>query len=121
MIIPMLSVISYLFDLHLYTSLNTILLIAAMILLIFFVVGLVYLLLTRYKYERRLKPSYTREMTITLTVSSIGVLGLGILYMYFGGPSNYVPHVIIPVGIVMYAILYFIGIRYFNVSLLKRR
>ena len=121
MIVPMFSVVSYLFDFHLYTSINTIILIATFILVIFFSIGLTYLLLTRYKYERRLKPSYTREMTLLLTVCAIGVLGLGILFEYFGGPGYYVPHVIIPVGIVTYALLYFVGIRYFNVSLLRRR
>lgn len=121
MLVPILVVISYLFDLHLYTSPNTIFLIAGLILLIFFVIGLVYLLLTRSHYERRLKPSYQREMTITIAISALGVLGLGIMFMYFGGPSYYVPHVITPTGIIMYFILYFVGVRYFNVSLLKRR
>ena len=121
MIVPIFAVIAYLFDWHLYTSVNTIILIGAIILLVFFVVGLVYLLLTREKYERKLKPSYTREMTIVLTVSAVGVLGLGVLFMYFGGPSYYVPHVITPMGILSYAIIYFIGIRYFNVNLLRRK
>ncbi len=121
MLVPILLVISYLFDFHLYTSTNSIILIASFILLIFFVIGLIYLLLTRDHYERRLKPSYTREMTITISVSALGVLGLGIMFMYVGGPAFYVPHVIIPIAIVMYSILYFVGIRYFNVSLLKRR
>ena len=121
MFVPILVVISYLFDFHLYTSTNTIILIATIILSIFFTVGLIYLLMTREYYERRLKPSYQREMTITLSISAIGVLGLGIMFIYFGGPTYYVPHVIIPVGIGTYSILYFIGIRYFNVSLLNRK
>jgi membrane-associated HD superfamily phosphohydrolase len=121
MLVPILVVISYLFDFHLYTSTNTIILIASIILLVFFVIGLVYLLITRSHYERKLKASYQREMTIIITISAIGVLGLGIMYMYFGGPIYYVPHVITPTGIIMYFILYFVGVRYFNISLLKRR
>ena len=121
MFVPILVVISYLFDFHLYTSTNTIILIATIILSLFFTIGLIYLLMTREYYERRLKPSYQREMTITLSISAIGVLGLGIMFIYFGGPTYYVPHVIIPVGIGTYSILYFIGIRYFNVSLLNRK
>ncbi|AIO19030.1 hypothetical protein KQ51_01153 [Candidatus Izimaplasma bacterium HR1] len=121
MLVPILTVISFLFDFHLYASTNSIILIASIILLIFFVIGLVYLLITRPHFERRLKPSYPREMTITITVSAVGVLGLGIMFMYFGGPSYYVPHVVTPIGIIMYAILYFVGVRYFNVSLLNRK
>lgn len=121
MLVPILTVVSFLFDFHLYASTNSIILIASIILLIFFVVGLLYLLLTRQQFERKLKASYQREMTITISVSAVGVLGLGIMFMYFGGPSYYVPHVITPIGIIMYAILYFVGIRYFNVSLLNRK
>ena len=121
MLVPILTVVSFLFDFHLYASTNSIILIASIILLIFFVVGLLYLLLTRQQFERKLKASYQREMTITISVSAVGVLGLGIMFMYFGGPSYYVPHVITPIGIIMYAILYFVGISYFNVSLLNRK
>lgn len=121
MLVPILIVISFLFDFHEYTSVNSIILVSSIILLIFFVVGLTYLLITRPQFERRLKPSYQRELTITITVSVVGVLGLGILFMYLGGPSYYVPHVITPLGIIMYFILYFVGVRYFNVSLINRR
>lgn len=121
MLVPILVVVSFLFDFHLYTSVNSIILVASFILLIFFTVGLVYLLLTRQKYERKLKPSYQRELTITISVSVVGVLGLGIMFMYFGGPSYYVPHVITPLGIIMYFILYFVGVRYFNVNLVNRK
>ena len=121
MLVPILLVISYLFDFHVYTSVNSIILVASFVLLIFFVVGLTYLLITRPQFERRLKPSYQRELTVTIVVSVVGVLGLGILFMYLGGPSYYVPHVITPLGIIMYFILYFVGVRYFNVSLINRR
>lgn len=121
MLVPILVVISFLFDIQEYTSVNTIILLSGIVLLVFFVVGLIYILVTRSYYERKLKPSYSREMTITIAVSTLGVLGLGIMYMYFGGRSYYVPHVITPVGIVMYSILYILGVRYYNVSLLNRK
>ena len=121
MLVPILVVVSFLFDFHEFTSVNSIILISSIALLIFFVVGLTYLLITRQHFERKLKPSYQRELTITISVSVVGVLGLGIMFMYFGGPSYYVPHVITPLGIIMYFILYFVGVRYFNVSLINRR
>jgi hypothetical protein len=118
--VPIFSVISYIFDFHLLTSANSIILIGTILLLVFFVGGLLVLLLQRDKYERRLKPSYQQEFTIILGVSALGVLGLGIMFMFFGGSPFYVPHVIIPTGIGVYTFLYIIGNRYFNVSLLRR-
>lgn len=121
MMVPILTIISYVFDFYLVTSTQSIVLVAAFVLLIFFVSGLLYLLLTREQFERKLKPSYQKEFTFIMAISALGVLGLGILFLYLGGQSLYVPHVIIPLAIVVYSALYIIGDRYFNVSLLRRR
>ena len=120
MLVPILSIIAYLFDFHLYTTTNSIILVSAIILLVFFVAGLTYLLFTRDHYERKLKPSYQREFTIIMSVSAMGVLGLGIMFLFFGGPILYVPHVVIPTAIVTFTLLFIVGNRYFNISLLKR-
>jgi len=120
MMVPILTIVSYIFDFHLYTSTNSIFLVSASILLAFFITGLLYLLFTRDQYERKLKPSYQREFTFIMAISALGVLGLGIMFIYFGGETLYVPHVIIPLAIVVYSALYIIGDRYFNVSLLRR-
>jgi len=56
-----------------------------------------------------------------MSVCALGVLGLGILFMYFGGSDYYVPHFIVPIAIIVFSILYIVGDRYFNVSLLKKR
>lgn len=121
MFVPILTIISYIFDFHLYTSTQSIILISTIILLVFFIVGLIYMLLSRDQFERRLKASYQREFTFIMSVSALGVLGLGILFLYFGGPPLYVPHILIPLSIMVYSGLYIIGNRYFNVSLLRRR
>lgn len=121
MLIPIFAVVSYLFDFHLYTSTNSIFLIGSFLLLAFFVAGLIYLLITREQYERKLKPSYQQEFTLIMGVSALGVLGLGIVFIYLGGPILYVPHVIIPIAIFVYSLLYLVGNRYFNISLLRRR
>ena len=120
MLVPMLMVIAYIFDLQTVTSINYIILIADIIAIIFFVVGLVYLLLTRDKFERRLKPSYTREFTAILTISGFGILGIGILFIYLGGLIFYVPHVIIPLFLAVYFLLFIVGEKYFNVNLLEK-
>ena len=121
MLVPIMSIISYIFDIHIIASTNLILLITGTITVVTFVVGIVYLLLTRDRYERRLKASYQREFTILMVTSGLGVLGLGVLFLYLGGPALYVPHVIIPIGIAVFSGLYLLGDRYFNVSLLRRR
>lgn len=121
MLVPIMSIVSYIFDIHLITSTNLIIAIAGTITTIVFVVGLVYMIFTRDRFERRLKASYQREFTILLVTSGLGVLGLGVLFLYLGGPSLYVPHVIIPIGISVFTGLYLVGDRYFNVSLLRRK
>lgn len=121
MLVPIFAIVSYIFDFQLYTSTNTILLIASIAMLVVFIVGLTYLLLTRDFYERRLKPSYQKEFTLIMVISALGVLGLGILFLYTGGQALYVPHVIIPIGIAVFSSLYLLGNRYFNVSLLRRK
>ncbi len=120
MLVPILSVISYLFDLHLQTSPVSVIIISTVIMGIFFVTGLVYILITKDHFKRKLKASYQREFTIVLSVSAIGVVGMGIMFLYLGGPELYVPHVIIPVAIVTFSLLYVIGNRYFNISLLRK-
>ena len=120
MLVPILSVISFLFDFHLYTTTNSIILVSSIILLVFFVSGLTYLLIRREHFERKLKPSYQREFTFVMSISAIGVLGLGIMFLFFGGPILYVPHVIIPIAIVTFSGLFIVGDRYFNISLLRR-
>jgi amino acid transporter len=121
MLVPIMSIVSYIFDLHIVASTNLILLITGSITVVTFLVGIVYLLLTRDRYERRLKAIYQREFTILMITSGLGVLGLGILFLYLGGPALYVPHVIIPIGIAVFTGLYVLGDRYFNVSLLRRK
>lgn len=120
MMVPILSILFYIFDLHRYTSVAIILIIAGIITGVVFVVGLLYLLFTREQHRRRLKPSYQREFTILMSVSALGVLGVGILFLYIDGRALYVPHVIIPLGLVVFSGLYLLGDRYFNVSLLRR-
>jgi hypothetical protein len=120
MLVPILSILSYIFDLHRYTSVSIILIVAGIITAVAFVIGLLSLLWTREQYRRRLKPSYPREFTILMSVSALGVLGVGILFLYIDGRALYVPHVIIPLGIAVFSGLYLLGDRFFNVSLLRR-
>lgn len=120
LIVPVMIVIAYIFDLHFYTSTNNIVLIADIIALIFFAVGLSLLLITRDKYERKLKPSYQKEFLTLMVFSALGIFGIGILYTYLGGIFFYVPHVIIPLFIGVYLLVFFVGDKYFNVNLFKK-
>lgn len=120
MMVPMLLVVAYIFDLHQVTSVNNIILIADILTAIFFIVGLVYLLVSRDQLERKLKPSYHKEFTTILTISAFGILGIGILYTYLGGKLFYVPHVIVPIFIVVYLLIFIVGDKFFNVSVFKK-
>ncbi|MBN2604263.1 MAG: hypothetical protein JXR62_00400 [Bacilli bacterium] len=120
LLVPILVVLSYIFDLYLVASTNNIILVADIITLIVFVVGFVYMMITRDHFERRLKPSYPKEFLWLILISAFGVLGIGIIFIYLGGLLYYVPHVVIPLFLSTYLILFIVGEKYFNVNLLKR-
>jgi hypothetical protein len=115
----MFIVVAYMFDLHLYTSTNYIVLIASIIALGFFVIGIAYLLVRREQTERKLKPSYYREFIILLACTTFGIVGFGIFYTYLGGSARYIPHVIIPLFIVTYSVETVLGHRFFNVDIIR--
>ncbi len=119
MFVPILLVISYIFDVHLYIKENTILIVSGISALFFTSASLVSIYMKRDLLKRRLKPNYQKEFTLVMSISSIGVLGAGVLFLYLGGPKLYVPHVIIPLGIVVFSTLYWLGDRYFNISLVR--
>jgi glucose uptake protein GlcU len=119
LLVPIFIVVAYMFDLHLYTSTNYIVLIAAIVALAFFAIGLTFILLRRERTERTLKPSYYREFIILLSFSTFGVVGFGIFYTYLGGSFRYVPHVLIPLSIVTFALDIVVGNKFFNVDIIR--
>ena len=119
LLVPMFIVVSYMFDLHLYTSTNYIILIASIIALVFYVLGMTYLLIRREETERKLKPSYYREFVILLACTTFGIIGFGIFYTYLGGSARYIPHVIIPLFIVTYSVETIMGHQFFNVDIIR--
>jgi len=106
--------------LQIFASTNRIILIADGLGLIFFIIGSLLILLNRDKLERRLKPSYQREFNILLITVSLGVLGINVLYLYLGGDIIYIPHIMIPLFVFSYLVMFIIGDKYFNVDLLKK-
>ncbi len=120
MLVPILLVVAYIFDLHMYTSVNNIILIADIITIVVFILGMLYIFLTRDQYERKLKPSYQKEFLTLIIISAFGILGLAILFIYLGGLLFYVPHVIIPLFLFTYFVLFIVGEKYFNMNLLRR-
>ncbi len=120
MLVPILLVVAYIFDLHIHTSVNNIVLIADIITIIIFIAGMLYILLTRDQYERKLKPSYQKEFLALIIISAFGIFGIAILFIYLGGLLFYVPHVIIPLFLFTYLILFIVGQKYFNMNLLRK-
>ena len=120
LLVPILVVFAYIFDLHLVTSANRIILVADIIAALTFIVGLTFILITRDHFQRRLKPSYSKEFLWLIIISAFGILGIGILFIYLGGKEFYVPHIIIPLFLITYLLLYAVGQKYFNINLLKR-
>ena len=120
LLVPILIVFSYILDLHLVTSANRIILLATIVAMIIFLGGLTFILITRDHFQRRLKPSYSREFLWLIIIAAIGILGIGIIFIYLGGLEFYVPHIIIPLFLTTYLLLYVVGQKYFNINLLKR-
>lgn len=120
MTVPIVAVVSYIFNLQDLVSVTTIFYVALSVLIINAGVGVAYIVITKENYRRRLKPSYQKEFTFVMTITAIGVLGCGVLFMYLGGIELYVPHLIIPIGIFAFTVLYLLGDRFFNINLLRR-
>jgi hypothetical protein len=120
LLVPILIVFSYIMDLQLFTSANRIILLADIIAAIVFIVGLTFILITRDRFQRKLKPSYSREFLWLIIIASFGILGIGIIFIYLGGQLFYVPHIVIPLSLTTYLLLYVVGHKYFNINLLKR-
>ena len=120
LLVPILVVIAYILDLHLVTSANTIILVAVIISAIVFILGLVFILITRDHFQRSLKASYSKEFLWLIIIWAFGILGIGILFIYLGGLEFYVPHIIIPLFLLTYLLVYVVGQKYFNINLLKR-
>ena len=115
-----LTIIAYIFDLQTVISVANIFTIAAIISAIFIAIIVIYLVFSRETLERKLKPSYQREFSTLMIISSFGILGRGIVFTYLGGALFYVPHVIIPLFIFTYILLFIVGEKYFNVNLLRK-
>lgn len=120
LLVPILIVISYIFDIHLITSTNTIILVADIIATIVFILGLVIILVTRDHLQRSLKASYSKEFLWLIVIWTMGILGIGIIFVYLGGEQFYVPHLIIPLFLLTYLLIYVMGQKYFNINILKR-
>lgn len=118
--IPILVVIAYIFDLHLVTSTTVIIAFSAVVTLIYFFLGLLYLILKKEQLKRKLKPTYIKEFSTLFITNALGVLGVGVLFIYLGGPNQYVPHVIIPLFLGSYLLIFVAGERFFNINLLKK-
>ena len=120
MTVPIVSVFTYIFNITNYVSVTNILYIALALMIIVFGTTFFITLLSKEQLIRKLKPSYQKEFTFISSISAIGVLGSGVLFMYLGGDQIYVPHVIIPLGLITYSIIYVIGDRFFNIRLIRR-
>lgn len=117
---PIVCLITYLFSVQDYITVNDILYISLGVTILVLGVTSVFLILTREKHRKKLKSSYAKEFTFCTTLSTLAIFGFGILFIYLGGPDFYVPHVILPLGIFTYSILYLVGNRFFNVKLIRR-
>lgn len=117
---PIIIVFGYIVDLHSYMDEINIIIVSLIITAVAASSGTVYIVITKEYAERKVKVAYPREFSSLLVISSFGILGIGILFTYLNGPIEYVPNIIIPLFIFTYALLFFVGEKYFNVRLLRK-
>lgn len=118
--VPMLMVVAYIFDLQNLLDITSIFIIASIISAVFITGVALYLVFSKDRLKRKLKPSYHKEFSTILIITALGILGIGITFIYLGGALFYVPHVIIPLFIFTYLILFSVGDRFFNVKLFRK-
>lgn len=120
MFIPIVSVMAFIFDVQDVIDPLYIILAGASGLVVFVGAGTIYLVLQRSRFDRRVKSSYHKEFSLIVFLCALGVLGSGIIFTYFGGASEYIAHVIIPIFLTVFSIVIFVGKRYLNVDLFRR-
>lgn len=117
---PIILVFSYIIDFHKVIDQVSIILISLVVTAVVAAFGAMYVVMNKERNERKVKVSYPKEFSALLVVTSFGILGIGILFLYLNGPMSFVPNIIIPLFIFSYSLLFYIGEKYFNVRLLRK-
>ena len=119
--IPLFYAATYTFDINRFFNDDNKFLIA----LLFFmgVAGIIFVYLTLHyrKWKSFVLLQYRKEFAFLLVVSAFGFLGLVVMFVEFGGNPDYVMHLLIGLFILNYAMVSYLGRKFFNIRLMGKQ
>ena len=121
LLFPNVLVITYIFDIAEYVNIMRFMFWLLMAVVFLTGLGTGLLFYYRDKLKRRVKPTYRAEFIYLLFLSAFGLLGVNVLYDYFGGDPQYVANVLIFVFAVMLYVLITLGRIYFKFNYMRKR
>ena len=119
--LPIVLVFTYLFDLHLtYAPLDIIYFVLS-INLFLTIIGPVFIMMRRRKLRRRVKTHYRAEFLYLLFISGFSILGSVVIFDYLGGNRDYIANILVVLSALVFALLVFLGRKYFNLDYISRK
>lgn len=119
--LPIVLVFTYLFDLHLIYEPLDIIYFVLSINLFMTIIGTVLILMKRRTLRRRVKTHYRVEFLYLLFISGFSILGSVVIFDYLGGNRDYIANILVVLSALVFALLVFLGRKYFNLDYITRK
>ncbi len=119
--IPLFYAATYTFDINRFFNDDNKFLIALLFFMGVAVIIFVYLTLHYRKWKSFVLLQYRKEFAFLLVVSAFGFLGLVVMFVEFGGNPDYVMHLLIGLFILNYAMVSYLGRKFFNIRLMGKQ
>lgn len=121
LLFPNVLVITYIFDIAEHVNIMRFMFWLLISVVILTGLGTAALFYYRDRLKRRVKPTYRGEFIYLLFLSAFGLLGVAVLYDYFGGNPQYVANVLIFVVALLLYVLITLGRIYFKFNYMRKR
>jgi hypothetical protein len=120
-LMPILLVITYVFEFDVILDINLFLLWSIFGVFILTALGTIGLLLNKDKLKRQVKPAYLGEYYYLLFVNALGMLGFVVFYDYLGGDRQYIANILILLAAVLVYVLLRLGRAFFKIDYMKKK
>lgn len=119
--LPMLLVISYMLDLHLYYDELIIIISISIVNAASIMIGVLVLFYERNRLRRQVKTHYRAEFIYIIFVSAFSLLGVVVLFDYLGGNRDYIANILVFLSSLVLVLLGYFGRRYFKLDYISRK
>jgi hypothetical protein len=85
------------------------------------IIGTVLILMKRRTLRRRVKTHYRVEFLYLLFISGFSILGSVVIFDYLGGNRDYIANILVVLSALVFALLVFLGRKYFNLDYITRK